>query len=87
MPPQVTSLARKPLSIAFEEIAADKIVGIAPDPVEELGGFDVTTFDPSAFEGTFEAEGDLRGGDGSDVDAVDAADAGDAEAGTRRRRV
>lgn len=25
VPPQVTSLARKPLSIAFEEIAADKI--------------------------------------------------------------
>ena len=31
MPPQVTSVARKPLSIAFEEIAADKIVAI---PVE-----------------------------------------------------
>ncbi len=27
VPPQVTSTARKPLSIAFEEIAADKIVG------------------------------------------------------------
>ena len=27
VPPQVTSVARKPLSIAFEEIAADKIVG------------------------------------------------------------
>ena len=26
IPPQVTSMARKPLSIAFEEIAADKIV-------------------------------------------------------------
>lgn len=26
VPPQVTSLARKPLSIAFEEIAAEKIV-------------------------------------------------------------
>jgi len=26
VPPQVTSVARKPLSIAFEEIAADKIV-------------------------------------------------------------
>jgi DNA-directed RNA polymerase subunit omega len=30
IPPQVTSVARKPLSIAFEEIAADKIV-----PIEE----------------------------------------------------
>ena len=28
VPPQVTSVARKPLSIAFEEIAADKIVPI-----------------------------------------------------------
>lgn len=27
VPPQVTSIARKPLSIAFEEIAAEKIVG------------------------------------------------------------
>ncbi|MDH4144828.1 MAG: DNA-directed RNA polymerase subunit omega [Acidimicrobiia bacterium] len=30
VPPQVTSLARKPLSIAFEEIAAQKIVPIVP---------------------------------------------------------
>ena len=35
VPPQVTSVDRKPLSIAFEEIAADKIVGVVPDPVEE----------------------------------------------------
>lgn len=32
VPPQVTSVARKPLSIAFEEISADKIVAV---PVEE----------------------------------------------------
>jgi DNA-directed RNA polymerase subunit omega len=32
VPPQVTSVARKPLSIAFEEIAADKIVPVRPDP-------------------------------------------------------
>lgn len=31
VPPQVTSTARKPLSIAFEEIAADKIEGIEVD--------------------------------------------------------
>lgn len=31
IPPQVTSVARKPLSIAFEEIAADKIVAVKPD--------------------------------------------------------
>lgn len=32
IPPQVTSVARKPLSIAFEEIAADKIVPVRPEP-------------------------------------------------------
>ena len=35
VPPQVTSIARKPLSIAFEEIKADKIVGVWPDPEAE----------------------------------------------------
>ena len=33
IPPQVTSTARKPLSIAFEEISADKIIGVEPAPV------------------------------------------------------
>jgi len=32
VPPQVQSTARKPLSIAFEEIDADKILGYWPDP-------------------------------------------------------
>ncbi len=31
VPPQVTSVARKPLSIAFEEIAAHKIVPVEAD--------------------------------------------------------
>lgn len=31
IPPQVTSTARKPLSISFEEIANDKIVYLRPD--------------------------------------------------------
>ena len=35
VPPQVTSLARKPLSIAFEEISADKIVPVRIE-VDEL---------------------------------------------------
>src|SRR5947207_6947970 len=35
VPPQVTSVARKPLSIAFEEIAADKIIGVEPKPEPE----------------------------------------------------
>jgi DNA-directed RNA polymerase subunit omega len=36
VPPQVTSVARKPLSIAFEEIAADKILPVDPPTAEEL---------------------------------------------------
>jgi len=34
IPPQVTSTARKPLSIAFEEIFADKIIAV--EPPEEI---------------------------------------------------
>ncbi len=35
IPPQVSSVARKPLSIGFEEIAADKIVRTVPaEPAE-----------------------------------------------------
>jgi DNA-directed RNA polymerase subunit omega len=35
IPPQVSSTARKPLSIAFEEIASDKIVRAdLPDPAD-----------------------------------------------------
>lgn len=36
VPPQVTSVARKPLSIAFEEIAVDKIQAVElPDEPED----------------------------------------------------
>lgn len=38
VPPQVTSSARKALSIAFEEIDADKILPVWPDPDAELDG-------------------------------------------------
>ena len=37
VPPQVTSVARKPLSIAFEEIASDKIVMVRPGEGSEPG--------------------------------------------------
>lgn len=36
IPPQVTSLSRKPLSIALEEVAADKVVYSRPEPADEL---------------------------------------------------
>ena len=35
VPPQVTSVSGKPLSIAFEEIAAGKATYVRPDPEEE----------------------------------------------------
>jgi len=38
IPPQVTSVARKPLSIAFEEIAADKIVAVDAEPEADAEG-------------------------------------------------
>jgi DNA-directed RNA polymerase subunit omega len=41
VPPQVSSTARKPLSIAFQEIAADKIVWTeAPDDEPVAGAVD-----------------------------------------------
>jgi DNA-directed RNA polymerase subunit omega len=38
VPPQVTSVARKPLSIAFEEISNDKIVMVRPSEAEKGAG-------------------------------------------------
>lgn len=35
IPPQIASTSSKPLSIAFEEIAAQKIVAAVPDPQDE----------------------------------------------------
>ncbi len=40
VPPQVNSTARKPLSIAFEEIIADKIVPVDPPEDDQLEGAD-----------------------------------------------
>jgi DNA-directed RNA polymerase subunit omega len=37
VPPQVASVSRKPLSIAFEEISADKITYERPEPGAEDG--------------------------------------------------
>ncbi len=35
IPPQVTSVSRKPLSIALKEIAASKVVFVRPEDAEE----------------------------------------------------
>lgn len=45
VPPQVTSSSRKPLSIAFEEIDADKIIGVDLEEVEDAVD-DATETDP-----------------------------------------
>ncbi|CAN5455475.1 DNA-directed RNA polymerase subunit omega [soil metagenome] len=42
VPPQVSSMARKPISIAFEEISADKIVWAEPAVPETAESADVT---------------------------------------------
>jgi DNA-directed RNA polymerase subunit omega len=47
IPPQVTSVARKPLSIAFEEVAAGKIVPGEPLPEEELPAEGDSDLDPA----------------------------------------
>jgi DNA-directed RNA polymerase subunit omega len=43
VPPQVSSVARKPLSIAFEEIAADKIIRVEQVPVADEAEVDAET--------------------------------------------
>lgn len=46
VPPQVSTTARKPLSVAFEEIAADKIVWAEPvEDVAEADSLPVGTHD------------------------------------------
>ena len=49
VPPQVSSVARKPLSIGFEEIAADKIVWTEPrEPAPEGDAGEPARLDESA---------------------------------------
>jgi DNA-directed RNA polymerase subunit omega len=55
VPPQVTSVARKPLSIAFEEIAASKVRAGEPIPVEELSEEEAAAL-AALEEGSGEAE-------------------------------
>ena len=65
IPPQVTSTSRKPLSIAFEELAAGKIEAVEPpDEPEDVDAIDAELADQSGEdlpEGAVpeaEAEGD-----------------------------
>jgi DNA-directed RNA polymerase subunit omega len=62
VPPQVTSTARKPLSIAFEEIEADKIEGVG-------GATGRPVPEPVVAEVEVDAEVDLVGLPADDTDA------------------
>jgi len=48
VPPQVSSVARKPLSIGFEEIAADKIVWTEREELDESGGEEASDGDETS---------------------------------------
>jgi DNA-directed RNA polymerase subunit omega len=50
VPPQVTSVARKPLSIAFEEIGGGKIVPVAPEelPAEDAAAGEAVEADQAS---------------------------------------
>lgn len=57
VPPQVTSAARKPLSIAFEEIAADKIIPVRIEASEVTEAADVVELADAAAEETADEAG------------------------------
>jgi DNA-directed RNA polymerase subunit omega len=84
VPPQVTSVARKPLSIAFEEISADKIQGVIPEPVPEGedGGEEVEGSDETAGRAGRDGSGGVRGR----CWRVDASSSASPEASRRTRR-
>jgi DNA-directed RNA polymerase subunit omega len=58
VPPQVASVSGKPLSIAFEEVAAGKATYTRPDP-EEVALAEAAALALLAGEEGGEAEGDL----------------------------
>ena len=55
VPPQVTSAARKPLSIAFEEIAADKIIPVRIEAAEDAEVVELADAEASADQSSDEA--------------------------------
>ena len=60
VPPQVLTVSRKPLSIAFEEIASDKIIAVDP-PEASQEAVSPDAMIPSGEAGSGQAESD--GGD------------------------
>ena len=55
VPPQVTSVSRKPLTIALEEIAVDKIVATEPVEEPEVGELDLPAGEADLTESTADA--------------------------------
>ncbi len=80
VPPQVTSLARKPLSIAFEEIAIDKIVPVWGGKSIDRGGGPADLLGGSSSrsgEDGLEALGDTQESVVDQGDSTDIASQGD----------
>jgi DNA-directed RNA polymerase subunit omega len=80
VPPQVASVSGKPLSIAFEEVAAGKATFSRPDPEEEAALAEAAAL--AALEEAGEADIEAVGGsvEVAAEGAGDAADSGDAPA-------
>ena len=64
VPPQVNSTARKPLSIAFEEIAADKIEPVEAPDEEEIAAAEAQAAADAAAEDGGPALAAVPSGDG-----------------------
>ncbi|MHB1785718.1 MAG: DNA-directed RNA polymerase subunit omega [Acidimicrobiales bacterium] len=62
VPPQVTSVSRKPLSIALEEIAAGKIRWVSPEEQEELAAQALEAEAAAAADAAIEGGTDVEGG-------------------------
>lgn len=58
VPPQLDSISRKPLSVAFEEIAAGLVVEVREEVTEEEG--DAPAVDEFDLEGDFDLDADLE---------------------------
>lgn len=57
VPPQVTSVSRKPLTIAMEEIAAGKLTYMRPEPVPEVAEAEVAEEGDVPLDATADDEG------------------------------
>lgn len=72
VPPQVASVSGKPLSIAFEEVAAGKATFSRPDPIEEAALAEAAELEAAA--ALAEATGLVGIDGGASPDAADVTD-------------